>query len=263
MPIIRLGKVLLQPRTSARFKDLFVLKAVLHLRAGFFLCLLIAIACVSQAYQPVSAEPLNKSGTASKKIKKNSEPSVYYFVKKGDTLTRIARDHGVTVNALKSANNISSGNVNAGMKLRIPTTETAPCSATVSYDNDESVAEKHGFVWPVKPVLSVSNDGDKGVKTIGIIIRSKNGNKVTSAEAGSVEKIGRMRGYGNFIVIKHSGGIVSVYSGLDSISVKEGFKIKKGCPIGKLEAGTSELHFMMHRGGKPEDPLKLLPSKKS
>jgi murein DD-endopeptidase MepM/ murein hydrolase activator NlpD len=240
-----------------------VLTAVLHLRAKVILCLIISFACIIQTYQPVSAEPLKKNNTYSKKIHKDVEPSVYYFVKKGDTLTRIAKDHGVPVTSLKSANNIPSGEIYAGMKLKIPNSESVPCSVPVTYENDDLVSTKGGFIWPVKPVLSVSNDGDKGVKPIGIIIRSKNGNKVSSAEAGSIEKVGRMRGYGNFIVIKHSGGVVSVYSGLDSISVKEGIKVKKGCPIGRLEAGTSELHFMIHRGGKPEDPLKLLPSKRS
>jgi murein DD-endopeptidase MepM/ murein hydrolase activator NlpD len=241
---------------------LIVLKAVLKLHAGFFFCLFICAVCIAPI-RTAAAAPVRKADIHAKKAHKDSEPSVYYFVKKGDTLTRIARDHGVSVASLKNTNNIPSGDIFTGMKLRIPSSESAPCSSNVSYDNDDSAPVKNGFDWPVKPVLSVSTDGDKGVKPIGIIIRSKNGNKVSSSESGSVEKIGRMRGYGNFVVIKHTGGIVSVYSGLDAISVKEGTVIKKGCPIGRLETGTSELHFMIHRGGKPEDPLKLLPSRKS
>lgn len=43
-----------------------------------------------------------------------------YVVKKGDALSIIARRHGVSVKALKSANNLSSDNIRIGQKLVIP-----------------------------------------------------------------------------------------------------------------------------------------------
>lgn len=43
-----------------------------------------------------------------------------YTVKSGDTLTGIARKHGTTVPALKSANNLRTDRINAGQKLKIP-----------------------------------------------------------------------------------------------------------------------------------------------
>jgi len=43
-----------------------------------------------------------------------------YTVKSGDTLIRIAKTHGITVKALKSANNLESDRIVVGAKLRIP-----------------------------------------------------------------------------------------------------------------------------------------------
>lgn len=43
-----------------------------------------------------------------------------YVVKSGDTLTRIAKTHGTTIKALKSANNLASDKILAGEKLKVP-----------------------------------------------------------------------------------------------------------------------------------------------
>lgn len=54
----------------------------------------------------------------------NGLNSNYYTVKKGDTLYSIARNYGVTVNELKSANNLTNNNLIIGETLIIPTNET-------------------------------------------------------------------------------------------------------------------------------------------
>ena len=43
-----------------------------------------------------------------------------YIVKSGDTLSRIAREHGITISAIKTANNLSSDLINLGQSLKIP-----------------------------------------------------------------------------------------------------------------------------------------------
>jgi LysM repeat protein len=44
-----------------------------------------------------------------------------YVVKSGDTLTRIAKAHGITVKALKAANGLEKDRIVVGAKLKIPT----------------------------------------------------------------------------------------------------------------------------------------------
>ena len=48
-----------------------------------------------------------------------------YKVKSGDTLTRIARNHGITVNELRAANNMKTTQVQVGKVLKIPARRTA------------------------------------------------------------------------------------------------------------------------------------------
>jgi len=55
--------------------------------------------------------------------------SNYYTVKKGDTLYSIARNYGVTVDAIKNANNLSSNNLTIGMNLLIPTDQVPDSNA--------------------------------------------------------------------------------------------------------------------------------------
>jgi LysM repeat protein len=48
-----------------------------------------------------------------------SGAAVSYTVKGGDTLAKIAKKHGTTVKAIRSANNLSSDKINVGQKLKI------------------------------------------------------------------------------------------------------------------------------------------------
>ena len=48
-----------------------------------------------------------------------------YTVKSGETLTRIARQHGTTIKAIRAANNLKSDRVSVGQKLKIPAAQSA------------------------------------------------------------------------------------------------------------------------------------------
>jgi LysM repeat protein len=49
-----------------------------------------------------------------------------YTVKSGDTLTRIASHHGITVKAIKSLNNLSTDRISVGQKLKLPAKPLVP-----------------------------------------------------------------------------------------------------------------------------------------
>lgn len=57
-------------------------------------------------------------------------PANTYTVKGGDTLTKIAKNHGVTVSQLRAANNMRTARVNVGQKLKIPARSQASNGAT-------------------------------------------------------------------------------------------------------------------------------------
>lgn len=55
-----------------------------------------------------------------------------YTVKSGDNLTKIASKHGITVKALRSANNLKTDRIKVGDKLVIPVKASAPAPAPVA-----------------------------------------------------------------------------------------------------------------------------------
>lgn len=75
------------------------------------------------ATQPAQTKASNKSNTkANNKSggKSGSKATTTYTVRKGDSLGKIARKHGVTVQQLKNANNLKSETIHPGQKLKIP-----------------------------------------------------------------------------------------------------------------------------------------------
>jgi lipoprotein NlpD len=107
--------------------------------------------------------------------------------------------------------------------------------------------------------LSYSNDSYNGVKPIGLIIKGRSGGEILSSAAGIVKKIGYMRGFGNYIVLVHTGRFSTVYSRVGKVLVGEGESIHAGVAIGIIDNNTDILHFQIDYEGKPANPLKFLP----
>ncbi len=78
----------------------------------------------------VSTAPTAPAGLAATPTAESNAPTAHpaatqgsaksYTVKAGDTLTRVAKAHGTTVNALRSANNLKTDRLVVGQKLKIP-----------------------------------------------------------------------------------------------------------------------------------------------
>jgi murein DD-endopeptidase MepM/ murein hydrolase activator NlpD len=73
---------------------------------------------------------------------------------------------------------------------------------------------------------------------------------------------GHLVGYGNYVVIAHGGGMISLYGHLDKLLVKAGQAVHAGDPIG-LEGSTgnstgAHVHFEVRVDAVPVDPLAYL-----
>jgi hypothetical protein len=198
-------------------------------------------------------------------INKKSRNCRRYTVRKGDTLTSIAKKSGVTVSSLRSLNKLTNQHrITKGMIITIPSKQasSSPVRKTELKNGITApLQNKPRFLWPIKTVIDYHNDGLNGVKSIGIIITAKPGSTVLSSASGTVIKIGRMRGFGNYIVINHSGRYSTVYANLDMILVSQGETVPAGNAIGKISTTEQKMHFQIDREGKPEDPLHYLPGK--
>jgi LysM repeat protein len=82
------------------------------------------------AAEPATAVSARPTAPASALAAPTGQAPTRYVVKSGDSLSRIARTHGTTVQALKAANGLTSDRVVAGQSLKLPETKTAGTAAT-------------------------------------------------------------------------------------------------------------------------------------
>ncbi len=116
------------------------------------------------------------------------------------------------------------------------------------------------FEWPVVGGKVLSRFGKNGNKfNEGINISAPLGAPVTSAGDGKVIYIGNnIEGYGNMIIVKHSGDYMTAYSHVQEILVERGVQVKKGesiATIGKTgNVSSPQLHFSIRKGKKTINP---------
>lgn len=191
-----------------------------------------------------------------------------YAVKGGDTLTKIARNHGVSVDALKAANDLSGSNIRIGQTLAIPgadagaldETRTASVSREPSpkpYTPPASPAQVNGgasqdgvaaktradtasiapastgidkFRWPARgQVITAFAQNEDGKRNDGIDISMPTGTPIKAAENGVVIYSGDgLKEYGKTVLIRHDDGLVTVYAHANDLHVKRGDKIARG-----------------------------------
>ena len=156
-----------------------------------------------------------------------------------------------TVSQLDSI--ISSENGSSGEKLKQSVSKSAAKS------------ESNGFIWPVtsKKVVSAFGPKGKGKANDGINIASPNGEPVWAAADGEVVFASNdLKDYGNMVLIKHNGDKTTTYAHLGRIIVDKYERVKQGDIIGYVgstgKAKDAQLHFAVHDGKTPVDPVKFM-----
>jgi septal ring factor EnvC (AmiA/AmiB activator) len=93
----------------------------------------------------------------------------------------------------------------------------------------------------------------------GVFIQGSLGTEVKSIYPGRVDFSGRLRGYGETVIINHGSRYFTVFAYLSERHKNEGDMVKRGDVIGLLgDAGPSEdpqLYFEIRRAGTPLNPL--------
>jgi len=221
----------------------------------------------------------------------------YYSVRPGDTLTKIALDHGQAWRDIAKWNGLDNPNmieVDQVLRVAPPLMEAAanrqtkpvmaqnqvpPSSATnntptptatsASTSNTPSAfppanASDDGmaFAWPHPgPVLA----GFDETKNKGLDFAGKAGDPVLAAGDGKVVYAGSgLRGYGNLVILKHNNTYLTAYAHNQTLLVKEDQSVTKGQRIADMGSSDSDrvkLHFEIRKQGKPVDPAKLLPAR--
>ncbi|MBQ7654278.1 MAG: M23 family metallopeptidase [Clostridia bacterium] len=96
----------------------------------------------------------------------------------------------------------------------------------------------------------------------GIDIAAGYGEKIKAAYYGTVSSVGYDEAAGNFVIISHSGGLVTKYFHCCEILVSEGANVRKGEAVARVgSTGMStgpHLHFIIEINGKKVNPLYVL-----
>jgi murein DD-endopeptidase MepM/ murein hydrolase activator NlpD len=86
---------------------------------------------------------------------------------------------------------------------------------------------------------------------------------VLAAADGTIAYVGHtLQSYGNLVLIRHGGGMITAYAHMNAVSVKQGMHVRRGEPIGSVgSTGTvahAQLHFEVRHGTDTIDPRQYL-----
>ena len=237
--------------------------------------LMVLVGCSTPRTKP--ANVTDRSGGASEPA-----PPGYYRVKKGDTLARIALDHGQAPRDVTQWNKAANPNFNpnvievgdlilikapggskparvADKKSTTDKSDSVAPTATPEPAKSEVVAEPGiRLSWPAKgKVTGEFNETNKGIDIAG-----KVGEPVLAASDGKVVYAGNsLRGYGNLVIVKHDNTYLTAYAHNSKLLVKEGDTVRKGQKIaemGDTDTTSAKLHFELRVNGKPVNPTPYL-----
>jgi murein DD-endopeptidase MepM/ murein hydrolase activator NlpD len=194
---------------------------------------------------------------------------VYYTVKAGDTVEKLAKTFKTTADKITSfeSNGLEEPyTLVAGQKLMIPGGRKAvptPNYYPMTRVGSPPAGAPKGsgrFAWPTQGYLSQRFwSGHPGID-----IANRTGTPILAADAGYVLLAGQDTwGYGNQVVIDHGNGFMTRYAHLQKILVKAGDSVSKNQQIGLMgSTGRStgpHLHFEVIQNGVVRNPQSFLP----
>ena len=200
-----------------------------------------------------------------------------YTVVKGDTLYGIAKANGVTVDAIVAATGMKSTVIKIGQKLRIPvaasgtagvassgsaaSVSAAPGTAGTSPTSGAgprpapAAAPDAGTIslskaWPASGAVSYLQGKLKGVS-----IATVPSSPIMAIRSGTVVSAGPFRGFDLVAFVQCADGLVYVYGGAGSLSVRVGDSVRKGSLIGKVVSDRDPAaYFFVFKGADTVDP---------
>ncbi|MGH8780336.1 peptidoglycan DD-metalloendopeptidase family protein [Paraburkholderia sp.] len=262
------------------------------------------------AAQPASGVSVGSSAVASASVGNNATSAMtaaaaspaaapaapqIYKVRRGDTLSRIAQNHGCSVADLQAWNGLKrSARLKAGQTLQVSspdatataggtnsnsaagaTATAAPSTDNASTDQSDATdpalarqvaaqAARHAksvaLTWPAQgKVVESFQPGE----TRGIEISGKSGDPIRAAADGKVMYAGTgLNEYGSLIIVQHNKDFLTTYAHNRKLLVKTGDIVRQGQQIAEMgDENNSRVAvlFEVRRDGKPVDPMPYLP----
>jgi len=194
-----------------------------------------------------------------------------HVVEKGDTLYGIARKYSMSLSELRILNKLKEDSLlKTGSRLVV----TVPVQekSVVAGDNPNPPARKPDpgsntetrsliagsidsrVLWPVRAKELSYLDG----KLYGVLLTAERSERVLSLTDGTVVSAEPYRGFGKVAIVQAPTGLVYVYGGNESLSVKQGDRIAPGSELGRLGmdalSGKPQLFLFVYKDNKAIDP---------
>ncbi len=122
-----------------------------------------------------------------------------------------------------------------------------------------------GLRWPVGETHVLSGfgphrDPQYGTVTVshGVILAGTPGEQVVAVASGRVSFAEFFKGYGNLVIVQHSGDIYSLYARLAGMLVRPGQRVGIGEPlgiVGRDDDGGGSVYLEIRVGQQAQDPL--------
>lgn len=195
-------------------------------------------------------------------------PGHWYTVAPGESLADIARKAGVPEEDLLEVNGLHDRReVVPGKTIFVldRVTEPEPVAAASEAPPPADARQPSRFRWPVDSPRLTSVFGTRwGKAHEGIDLTAPIGTPVYAADEGEVVYANSfIKGYGNMVVLKHTGDLMTVYAHNSVLLVKVGQKVAAGQKValsGQSGHATGpHVHFEVRRAQVPRDPLPYLP----
>jgi lipoprotein NlpD len=252
----------------------------------------------ADANGPVTATPIAPAAAPAAPIVRGTEP-VRHQVARGETVFSISRLYNVPVTNIAEWNGLNSEfTIREGQFLLIPqagaapprtnaavvtapgagTLTPVPPSASTPLPNETPSAPLPAAATPAAPDLGTptqpaSSNARFSMPLQGSIIRSYSpgtnegidigasaGADVKAADSGTVAAVTTDTSGGAIVVLKHSDGLLTVYTQMEGLTVAKNDSVSRGQTIGKVRSGNpSFLHFEVRRGLQSLDPADYLP----
>lgn len=119
----------------------------------------------------------------------------------------------------------------------------------------DGVRVTSGFGFRKHPILGYSK------MHTGIDFGARTGTPIFAAGDGVVKRANWFSSYGKYVAIKHSNGMETAYAHMSRFAtgIRAGSKVKQGQVIGYVgttgRSTGAHLHYEVHMGGKPVNPL--------
>lgn len=200
------------------------------------------------------------------------EDPTRHRVEAGDTAYSIARLYNVSVTALASWNGLGADlGVRIGQELIIPVPDTsrmvvttptvapviAPTPTPTPVVTPTTAPASQGFLKPVDgPVARAYNPQTGRNKNDGIDYSAPAGTGVRVAADGTVALVSTSTGgLGTIVLVRHSGGILTIYGRVDNVTVAKGDRVTRGQTIGVVAAADNPtVHFEVRKGSESVNP---------